>query len=98
MDMELTGLPALGNPCVVTTLDFSSPPVRLQESLLMTGENRFPLGVYVPACACPWCLHVLMAYLSPIFSMCRASVSLSCLFIYAANLSSRRFKGTYKDT
>lgn len=68
---------------MVTTLDFSSPPVRAQESLLMTGENGFPLGV------CPPRVRVLGAYTSLmhtcpqwIFSMCRASVSPSCLFIY----------------
>lgn len=83
---------------MVTTLDFSSPPVRAQESLLMTGENGFPLGVCPPRVRVLGAYTSLMAYLSPIFSMCRASVSLSCLFIYAANLSSRRFKGTYKDT
>ena len=49
----------------------------------MTGENGFPLGV------CPQRVRVLGAYSSLmhtwpqcIFSMCRASVSLSCLFIY----------------
>lgn len=68
---------------MVTTLDFSSPPIRAQESLLITGESGFPQGVSPPR------VHVLGTYTSLmhtcpqcIFSMCRASVSPSCLFIY----------------
>lgn len=68
---------------MVTTLGVSSPPMRAQESPLMTRENGFPLGM------CPQRVRVLGActplmHTCPqcIFSMCRASVSPSCLFIY----------------
>lgn len=83
--MGITDLPALGEPCVVTTLHSAGALLsrhrrRWVTSGPVSSVQASLVCAFASACARPQCL-------SPV-----------CLFIYAFDLCYRRFKGTYKDT